>query len=125
VNIKRILGFVLLGTACIVFGFMVAEMRTETQEYGPDVPYWYKGLRKTGTLMSIEQGVAHVKVAGGMAMSFKIDPLTQIVVWPPSTGLTPGDEVTVVYKQTNEVNIARLIRQTRKPGSPASPSAVH
>jgi hypothetical protein len=121
---KRIVGVVMLCAACL-FGVLISTAYFSTQEMD-EVPYWWKGMRVTGTVMDITKDTIKVKLEDKKEMTFGINPLTKISILG-RTQLDKGDSVRITYKPLNETTTpppARWIKEISPKGSTSQPSSA-
>ncbi|MHC9541942.1 MAG: hypothetical protein AB9903_20740 [Vulcanimicrobiota bacterium] len=120
---KRIVGVVMLCAACL-FGVLISTAYFSTQEMD-EVPYWWKGMRVTGTVMDITKDTIKVKLEDKKEMTFSINPLTKISILG-RTSLENGNLVRITYKPLNEKTTpqpARWIKEISKQGDTGENSA--
>ena len=120
---KRIVGVVMLCAACL-FGVLISTAYFSTQEMD-EVPYWWKGMRVTGTVMDITKDTIKVRLEDKKEMTFSINPLTKISILG-RTSLENGNLVRITYKPLNEKTTpqpARWIREISKQGDTGEHSA--
>ncbi|GEM_PF-1867688 len=121
---KRIVGVVMLCAACL-FGVLISTAYFSTQEMD-EVPYWWKGMRVTGTVIDITKDTIKVKLEDKREMTFAINPLTKISILG-RTRLENGNSVRITYKPLTETTTpppARWIKEIPKQGSTGEQSAT-
>lgn len=128
-DVKRIAGIVMVCAACL-FGILISTAFFSTQD--PDeVPYWWKGVKVTGTLTEINDKYITIKLQDDKEMSFEMNSLTKISLHGKSS-LSKGDLIRISYKpikSTDVAPIAVLIREiepskTETPAPQASESTA-
>lgn len=123
-DVKRILGFVILLAACLVFSFLASFVFFSAYDV-EDMPTFWKGLKFSGTISNVGEKQISVKDDKGIEKPFAINELTKIFL-RGGTNLTEGAFVSVTYKevrgQTPEY-LARTIRVLSGPAPTASPEA--
>jgi hypothetical protein len=124
---KRIIGVAMLLAACL-FGILISTAFFSTQE-ADEIPYWWKGLRITGTVQDFSNEKIMVAIEGGKEMGFQINTLTRVALQGHAT-LEKGSLVRITYKpiKGDNLSIARWIkelpRQAGKAGGTVAPPAA-
>jgi len=117
---KRIVGVVMLCAACL-FGVLISTAYFSTQEMD-EVPYWWKGMRVTGTVVALTKDTIRIRLEDKKEMTFTLNPLTKISLLG-RTSLENGNTVRITYKPLNEAATpppARWIKEISDSGASAS-----
>jgi len=135
VDVKRIVGFVLLGSALgIVFFIFYFLLNTDAEDPG-DLPMWWGPSNSySGLVASINDQVLVVDIRDGGQRRFKMDANTRVFLWG-NQPVRKGVEVKVSFKAINDSQapggqylLARNIRvlrarETPSPEATASPTS--
>jgi hypothetical protein len=107
---KRIIGVAMLLAACL-FGILISTAFFSTQE-ADEIPYWWKGLRITGTVLEVSNSSIKISVEGSKEMAFDINSLTKVALQGHSQ-VEKGALVRITYKpiKGNAPSIARWIKE--------------
>jgi hypothetical protein len=104
VDAKRVVGFVLLGSALWIVA-CVGYVLTNTDDESWEVPTWWRGRSYAGVIKSIEQDAAthqplfvEITLPGGEVRSFRCDAATHFVLWGDRK-ISPGTNVRVRYRE--------------------------
>jgi hypothetical protein len=113
-KVKVTLALVLLcAMALCSFGAVFAQVVDPDHEQ-ENVPYWWKGKNFTGEITRIEKDKIVVTDKDSVQKEFQIDSQTKIFL-RVNDKLNQGVFVKIVYKETKQVNIAKAIREIKKP----------
>ncbi|MCE1246294.1 MAG: hypothetical protein LWY06_06600 [Firmicutes bacterium] len=96
-----------------VFGSVYAQS-TEPEHDLENVPYWWKGKNFTGEITRMDSSKITVVDKDKITKEFQIDSQTKIFL-READKLSQGVYVKIVYKETKQVNIAKAIREIKKP----------
>lgn len=126
-DVKRIVGFVLLGSALGIVFFVFYFLLSASDDDPGDVPQWWRGTSYTGVVTKISSDSLSVDVRDDQVRTFALKPTTRFFLWgnePVRTGM----EVKVIYKQINspqgQILEARDVRVLRGAASPGASPAV-
>ena len=107
---KRVVAFVILLAACMVFAFIVSvSYINSTTGENVDVPLWWTGQQFSGRLVAFAPDQITLKDDLGNTKTFMIDANTKIA-FRGAMGFTEGMPLKVVYKGAEERPVARSIR---------------
>lgn len=125
-DVKRIVGFVLLGSALGIVFFVFYFLLSASEDDPGDVPQWWRGTSYTGVVLKISNDSLSIDVRDDQVRTFQLKPTTRFFLWG-NDPVRPGMEVKVIYKQINspqgQALEARDVRVLRGGASPnASPS---
>jgi len=104
---------ILFAFAICVFGSAFAQA-VEPDHDQENVPYWWKGKNFTGEITKIDNSKILVVDKDKIQKEFQIDSQTKIFL-RQTDKLNQGVYVKIVYKETKQVNIAKAIREIKKP----------
>jgi hypothetical protein len=125
VDVKRIVGFVLLGSALgIVFFVFYFVLSSSEDDPGDAPPWWTSGVSYSGTVTAITPENLKIKDRDNVDREFRIDANTRFFLWG-NDPVRPGVSVKVSYKLIRDGDkssmLARSVR-VLKPGADASAS---
>ncbi|MCL5036758.1 MAG: hypothetical protein M1269_06510 [Chloroflexi bacterium] len=107
---KRVVAFVILLAACMVFAFIVSvSYINSTTGENVDVPLWWTGQQFSGKLTAFAPDQITLKDDIGNTKTFMIDANTKIA-FRGAMGFTEGMPLKVVYRGAEEKPIAKSIR---------------
>lgn len=108
---KRVVAFVILLAACMVFAFIVSvSYINSTTGENVDVPLWWTGQQFSGRLTAFAPDQITLKDDLGNEKTFMIDANTKIAFRGAAMGFAEGMLLKVVYRGSEEKPIAKSIR---------------
>lgn len=128
-DIKRILAFVLLGAACIVFGFLSSMLYVYNAEFYDDLPPHWSGPSFTGTVESVTaaSGLSTIVVVSesGEKRNLETQSKTIYILHEPAKGIEKGNLVKVNFRFVKpDKYFAKAVRQLKQPAPTATPPAT-
>jgi hypothetical protein len=128
-NKKRIIAYGLLLIVVIVLAFVGGIVYSQNTEVAlPDIPVLFMGKSFSGFIVSADDKMLEIKTTDGNLQKFELNEATRIAL--PEKKLETGKYVKVIYKETKESMIAKVIKQVKKApaeepkASPAESPAV-
>lgn len=116
VDVKRIVGFVLLGSALGIVFFVFYFLLSSPDEDPGQVPGWWYGTAYSGVVTRIQPDELTLRDSDNVLHTFRVESTTRKITWGDQN-VAEGVEVKVQYKKirtpSGPVMLARTIRVLR------------